>query len=793
MLEQQIGVKKMRKSHYMRKKMIFCLAFVFMFSVFVAGCKQTRANEVEQTGTAPEKTVQAESDVPEKDIEEDIKTEAASDEAGDVSVDADKEQNPNPGRQGENTAYEAEDQYEGEAGPEQVTEPDGDGQEVMEDAASSEEPSSLNTEASSRQYARITSQPKSLDIRAGETAVFNVGVKADGLHCQWQVKESSGEEWRNSRSPGCKGTSLQVDGRTEYNGFQFRCVVSDKYGTSVTSKAASLYVFAVTKDPTEENIRKGRTATFSANAVGRGVRYQWQQHKSSEDGWKNYNGSGSTDPVLKIRDASTSFNGYHFRCKITDAAGHTSYTKAAPMYVLGITRQPSERNISKGGDASFKVSATGKNLKYEWQIKREGEDDWHSSGGSGAKTPEVSFTGVGLGSSGARFRCKITDSKGRHIYSDSVRLYVFGIASSPHNKYVKKDQHVTFEVEAEGKDLEYHWEQKKASDDDWYSASGSGTRSSRLDLGPVSTRLNGMRYRCHVYDSEGRDACSKTAVLYVLAITKNPALQDVRSGEQAVFRVSACGGGVKYSWQVRESSSGSWRSSTSSGHNTNVLRVNAGISRSGFQFRCKVSDAKGNVVYSNPATLYVPGILKNPSMQRVKEGGTAAFRVTATGRGLKYSWEAHDGYGWRSSGSTGHNTNTLRVRARVGFNGYKFRCKVRDSKGRTFYSKAATLYVLGIRSQPSDRKVDTGKTASFHVNAVGASVRYQWQIKVKNEGWRDSSSPGNKTSTLKVKATPGLDGALIRCRIKDSAGNVIYTRNARLQVVYYNFNYVPHR
>ena len=200
--------------------------------------------------------------------------------------------------------------------------------------------------------------------------------------------------------------------------------------------------------------------------MGRDVRFKWQQHRSSGDGWENYNGSGSTDSTLKIRDASTSFNGYHFRCKITDAAGHTSYTKAAPMYVLGITRQPSERNISKGGDASFKVSATGKNLKYE------------SSGGSGAKTPEVSFTGVGLGSSGARFRCKITDSKGRHIYSDSVRLYVFGIASSPHNKYVKKDQHVTFEVEAEGKDLEYHWEQKKASDDDWYSASGSGRPSS---------------------------------------------------------------------------------------------------------------------------------------------------------------------------------------------------------------------------------------------------------------------------------------------------------------------------
>ena len=771
----------------MKKKMIFCLAFVFMFSVLVAGCKQTRANEVEKAGTAPEETVQAESDAP----EEDIKTEAAADEAADVSLDTAREQSSNPGLQEEETVDEAEDQDQGSEDLDQVTEPDDIDEAVEEDELSSE--GGVETNAASRQYARITSQPKSRDIRKGQTAVFNVGVKADGLHCQWQVREAPGKDWRNSRSTGCKGTSLQVDGRIEYNGFQFRCVVSDKYGTSVTSKAASLYVFAVTKDPTEENVRKGRTATFSAKAVGRDVRFKWQQHRPSGDGWENYNGSGSTDSTLKIRDASTKYNGYHFRCKITDAAGHTSYTKAAPMYVLGITKQPSDRNIRTGGNASFRVSATGKHLTYKWQIKKEGENEWHSSGGSGAHTPEVTFSGVGLGSSGAKIRCKITDSKGRHIYSDSARLYVFGISSSPHTKYVKKDQYVTFDVEAKGKGLEYQWEQKKASDDYWYDASGSGSRSSRLDLGPVSTRLNGMRYRCHVYDSEGRDEYSKIAVLYVLAITKHPALQDVRSGEQAVFRVSACGGGLKYSWQVKESSSSEWRNSSSSGHNTNVLRVNAGISRNGFRFRCKVTDAKGNVVYSNPATLYVPGILKNPSMQRVKEGSTATFRVVATGRGLKYSWQIHEGSGWRTSGSSGSSTNTLRVSARVGYNGYKFRCKVRDGKGRTFYSKAATLYVLGIRSQPSDRKVDSGRTTTFHVNAVGASVRYQWQIKLKNEGWRNSSSTGNKTSTLKIKATPSLDGALVRCRVKDSAGNVIYTRNAKLRVNYYNFNYVPHR
>ena len=771
----------MRMIHFLKKKMIFGLAFVFMFSVFMAGCKQVRANEVEKTGANPEDTVQSQSEVTDDDgwLDEDADLWLPEDADAEFDDTDDVEQASASEEQGEDTVYGPENPYEGENPYRGFQDDD----------------SSLQTEASSQQKASITVQPKDADIRADQTAVFTVEAKGDGLHYQWQVRETPNKDWRNSRSTGCKSASLSVDGRIEYNGFQFRCQVTDKYGNAVNSNPAALSVFAITKDPTEENVKKGRTATFVADAVGKDVRFKWQQHRSSESGWEDYNGSGSTDSTLKIRDASTDFNGYFFRCKVTDAPGHTSYTKAARMYVLGVTKQPSGQNIRKGGSASFKVSATGKNIKYQWKIKRANEDEWKDAGGSGSKTPEVKFSGVGLGANNAKLRCKITDANGKHIYSDTVKLYVFGISSSPQTKYVKKDTHVTFEVKAAGKDLEYQWWQKKASDPDWYEASGSGARTSKLDLGAVSPKLNGMRYRCQVYDSEGRDDHSKTAVLYVLAITKHPSDQNVKSGTQAVFSTSASGSGLKFSWQVKESSSSEWRQSTSSGHNTKTLKVNAGISRNGYRFRCKVSDAKGNVVYSNPAVLYVPGILKNPSTQRVKAGRTATFRVTATGHGLKYSWEVNEGggSGWRNSGSSGHNTNTLKVSTRVGYNGFHFRCKVRDSKGRTFYSKAAALYVLGIRSQPSDRVADAGKTVSFHVNAVGASVKYQWQIKRKGERWKNSSSSGNKTSTVQIKATAGLNDALIHCRLTDSAGNVLYTRDAKLRVNYINFNYVPHR
>ena len=184
------------------------------------------------------------------------------------------EQASDPEEQGGEEVYGPENPYEGE-NPDRRFQDD----------------KSMETEAS-KQNVRIDLQPQNADIRAGETAAFSVKAKGDGLQCQWQVKEASDKDWRNSRSTGCKSGTLTVDGRIEYNGFQFRCLVSDKYGHSVASNPASLSVFAITKDPTEENVKKGRTATFIAGAVGKNVKYKWQQHKSSESGWQDYNGSG---------------------------------------------------------------------------------------------------------------------------------------------------------------------------------------------------------------------------------------------------------------------------------------------------------------------------------------------------------------------------------------------------------------------------------------------------------------------------------------------------------------------
>lgn len=89
------------------------------------------------------------------------------------------------------------------------------------------------------------------------------------------------------------------------------------------------------------------------------------------------------------------------------------------------------------------------------------------------------------------------------------------------------------------------------------------------------------------------------------SITAQPKNQSVAEGSRAKFTVKAAGIGLTYQWQYRTSASGSWKNSTDSGASTDTLSVSARASRNGYQYRCKITDSAGNVIYSDAATLKV--------------------------------------------------------------------------------------------------------------------------------------------------------------------------------------------
>ena len=358
------------------------------------------------------------------------------------------------------------------------------------------------------------------------------------------------------------------------------------------------------------------------------------------------------------------------------------------------------------------------------------------------------------------------------------------ITSQPTTQKVTAGSTATFAVEAVGIDLSYQWQTKTSSSGSWKDCTFDGSQTATMSV-PATTARNGYYYRCVITDGNGESLTTDIVRLYVLGVKTQPATQKVKAGATAKFTVSATGSGKTYQWQTKTSSSGSWKNCTFTGSKTATMSVSATTARNGYYYRCKITDDAGNVVYTNTVRLYVLSIKTQPTTQKVKAGSTAKFTVSATGSGLTYQWQTKTSSSgsWKNCTFTGSKTATMSVSATTARNGYYYRCKITDSAGNVTYTNTVRLYVLGIKTQPTSKTVKSGNTAKFTVSATGSGLTYQWQTKTSSSGsWKNCTFTGSKTATMSVSATTARNGYYYRCKITDSAGNVVYTNTVKLTV-----------
>lgn len=368
------------------------------------------------------------------------------------------------------------------------------------------------------------------------------------------------------------------------------------------------------------------------------------------------------------------------------------------------------------------------------------------------------------------------------VMIDIVMRKALMIATQPKTTYTANGATAKATVVAEGDGLTYQWYVKNAGGSS-YSKSSCKTATYSCKMSSASKD----RYvRCKITDQYGTVVWTNTVRLRMkVGIGVQPANQSVKEGATAKFTVSAVGSGLTYQWQYRTSSSGSWKNASATGNKTAVLSVPATVSRNGYQYRCQVTDSGNNKVYTNVVKLSVLGIKTQPVNQTVVAGKTAKFTVSATGSGLKYQWQyrTSSSGSWAAAKADGNTTATMSVPATVSRHGYQYRCKITDGAGNTLYTKIVKLYVLGIKTQPANQTVKEGATAKFTVVAVGNGLSYQWQYRTSSkDSWKNASATGNKTATVSVPGTASRNGYQYRCKITDSAGNVIYTDIVKLTV-----------
>ena len=164
----------------------------------------------------------------------------------------------------------------------------------------------------------------------GKSVTFHVDAVGNGnLTYQWQYKLAGETKWRTPSQASAKTADYVFKLKPSYDNIEVRCIVKDATGNSVTSDVRKANVFAITGQPQDAELELGEQTTFSVEAAGKDLAYQWF-YMRPEGSWKKVTVAGANTANLVIT-ANTKNDGTMFRCLVKDVLGNTLTSRAATL------------------------------------------------------------------------------------------------------------------------------------------------------------------------------------------------------------------------------------------------------------------------------------------------------------------------------------------------------------------------------------------------------------------------------------------------------------------------------
>ena len=364
----------------------------------------------------------------------------------------------------------------------------------------------------------ITVQPFHDSVYTGDTATFSVTATGTGIAYQWQRSNDNGATWNNVTA-GVGGTSAAYKFQSNItvdSNAQFRCVLA-QCGVTI-SNVAKLSICSktvITKQPTASttSAKVGDSVTFTINATGTALSYQWQRLVSGGS-WTSITGQTTPNGGIRVTNADTS---NQYRCVVTGAVACGSSIVTSSAVTLSIclppviTKPPVFQSVNAGLNAFFQVTATGANLTYQWQR--------NSVNITGATSTSYSFvttapdTGSVSPDSGAQFRCIVTNSCGSTTSASAILNVCVAPAITKLDTLVSTTvgQIAIFNIKAVGTNLTYQW-QRMSSGGAWGPIAGAV--SPACTLSNTAFADSNSRFNCIVSGLCGQ-ITSNTALLKV--------------------------------------------------------------------------------------------------------------------------------------------------------------------------------------------------------------------------------------------------------------------------------------
>jgi len=298
----------------------------------------------------------------------------------------------------------------------------------------------------------------------------------------------------------------------------------------------------------------------------------------------------------------------------------------------------------------------------------------------------------------------------------------------------------------------------------------------------------------HAFDPEtgACTVCGEGNPNYVI-IVEQPKDQEAAIGANVSFNVAVNNENVTYQWYYLKAGTTNWSETELPGCKTNTLTVEVKDYREGLQFKCVITNAIGESIESDVATLTVQSgeIVINSQPANVNNavlGQPSSFTVdavTAGGEDISYQWYVYNVSkgAWERSYLEGYNTATLTVsvtRFRVGL---QYKCVITSGLNEV-ETDVVTLNMqeIIIVNQTTEFAGNVGDEAVLSVEATGNGLTYQWYFSNDGEVWKLSGLTGCKTDVLTVKMLAYRVGQIYRCKITDVNGQVSWSAPVTLTV-----------
>ena len=129
----------------------------------------------------------------------------------------------------------------------------------------------------------------------------------------------------------------------------------------------------ITLQPTDITIPCNSYMSFTVEATGEGLSYQWYRREPGSSGWIVY--QGMTSNTLYAY-ALAEMDGCQFRCVVSNANGMTTSQAAAVTLSPRIWSGSGSIEGKVGDEKKIFVQAYGKDLSYQWYYRKNYGDDW---------------------------------------------------------------------------------------------------------------------------------------------------------------------------------------------------------------------------------------------------------------------------------------------------------------------------------------------------------------------------------------------------------------------------------